>query len=36
MNKLLEIHELNHYFGGLQAVKNLSFDVIQGSIKALI
>lgn len=36
MNKLLEIYELNHYFGGLQAVKELSFDVIQGSIKALI
>jgi branched-chain amino acid transport system ATP-binding protein len=33
---LLEIHDLSKCFGGLQAVGNVSFSVIQGAIKALI
>lgn len=32
----LEVRDLNHSFGGLHAVNNVSFDVKQGSIKALI
>ena len=33
---MLEIRELNHYFGGLQAVRELSFEVAGGLIKAII
>jgi branched-chain amino acid transport system ATP-binding protein len=33
---ILEVRDLNRSFGGLQAVKNVSFTVRSGSIKALI
>ncbi len=33
---LLEVHDLNKRFGGLQAVDNVSFSVREGTIKALI
>ena len=33
---LLEIHNLNRRFGGLQAVNSVSFNVEQGMIKAVI
>jgi len=33
---MLEVHDLSKRFGGLQAVGNVSFSVLQGAIKALI
>ncbi len=33
---LLEVNNISKYFGGLQAVKNVSFGVAQGCIKAVI
>jgi len=33
---VLEVKDLSRSFGGLQAVKNVSFDVKEGMIKALI
>lgn len=34
--KILEIHELDHYFGGLHAVDQVSFGLEPGMIKAVI
>jgi branched-chain amino acid transport system ATP-binding protein len=36
MAKVLEVHELAKSFGGVQAVKNLSFDLAEGQLLAMI
>jgi len=36
MAKVLEVHELAKSFGGVQAVKNLSFDLAEGKLLAMI
>ena len=36
MAKVLEVHELAKSFGGVQAVKNLSFDLAEGRLLAMI
>jgi branched-chain amino acid transport system ATP-binding protein len=36
MTKVLEVHELAKSFGGVQAVKNLSFDLAEGQLLAMI
>ena len=36
MAKVLEVHELAKSFGGVQAVKNLSFDLSEGELLAMI
>lgn len=36
MAKVLEVHELDKSFGGVQAVKNLSFDLSEGQLLAMI
>jgi len=36
MAKVLEVHELSKSFGGVQAVKNLSFDLAEGQLLAMI
>jgi len=36
MAKVLEVHELAKSFGGVQAVKNLSFDLVEGQLLAMI
>ena len=36
MAKVLEVHELSKSFGGVQAVKNLSFDLAEGRLLAMI
>ncbi len=36
MTKVLEVHELAKSFGGVQAVKNLSFDLGEGQLLAMI
>ena len=33
---LLEVKNLNHFFGGLHALDNVSFSVKRGKIKAII
>ena len=36
MDKLLEVRNISKHFGGVKAVDDLSFDVRQGEIRALI
>ncbi len=36
MAKVLEVHELAKSFGGVQAVKDLSFDLAEGQLLAMI
>jgi branched-chain amino acid transport system ATP-binding protein len=36
MNAVLKVEGLNRFFGGVQAVKNVSFEVAAGELKALI